>query len=731
MPNEIQTKVPDKQTDITDKKKQKAMSGYKQETDATQKPTAKKGAGWISTGAVIAVQSSFQSSNNDTGAKVSNEAGNSIGHTAEAIRELRKWTKQVHTEKMSEADTKDRLAQDKTLKSKVEGLQTGVKSNDGGLQTKVMPQQEGTVSASFKEQGVLKSRIDKYSEKQKKTPKKEKIETSEKSSIGKEKNNNVKKEKNTVKQTNKGTQTGKTGKEKLSTKKDKSSKPKQSYGKSSMSKMTKASAVQKAASGDFSGAAKMILTKGIRAKLYLIAAIAAACLLIIALFFILISAVVSFFSGMYMRDGEEVTARDALLDNNKGIPSFREELAQDILEQNSADDPDIRRIYFNGIVTLNPDEDNIISMLPPDETMATHMEAPFIAYLFMEHGLEAGQPLTDSNINYADDYAIIREMYEKMFHIYTLTVKEWCGLSLATGAGTFKECDDCNKLHARTDCPNPDNGTHSSYKCSKCCNRQYGTFISCDGYSNCDGHTVNFTYIYYNGAAALMSDQFTIPLEKMREQGKEETTEYKDLQAFHELTIMLADMNYETYGDVLSGIRYYPEASYLGTIPTSREGCEETVNFGLTFVRPETYSRPNIFTNYAGFSDDWCAMFANYIHENVNCSKHGSAAHSAAQIRSWSTSTIMATAKARGQWADGNYTAPAPGDWILFNYRYAPGHERYSVWSTGCHHIGVVTHVDGSGNVHYVHGNTNNDRVRHDSKPLADNQIRGYVVMFP
>jgi len=103
----------------------------------------------------------------------------------------------------------------------------------------------------------------------------------------------------------------------------------------------------------------------------------------------------------------------------------------------------------------------------------------------------------------------------------------------------------------------------------------------------------------------------------------------------------------------------------------SRVGCTAVVAEALKYVGH--HPRPNIFTNYAGLNSEWCAMFVNYVFENTgNCSLHSHAHHKSLQIRSWSCTTIMNTARAQGRFVDGNYTNPAPGDWILFNWGSQP-----------------------------------------------------------
>jgi len=167
---------------------------------------------------------------------------------------------------------------------------------------------------------------------------------------------------------------------------------------------------------------------------------------------------------------------------------------------------------------------------------------------------------------------------------------------------------------------------------------------------------------------------------------------------------------------------FTPAASAVAfTHRGNRMGCPAIVAEALKYVGH--HPRPNMFNSYSGMVDDWCAMFVNYIYEHADsCSIHTAAQHRAVQIRSWSCTSIMESAKAQGRWQDGNFRNPAPGDWILFNWGSQP-------WNVA-QHIGIVSGHDGE-RVYYVDGNTGGNMVLHQSRSLSDICIRGYVIMFP
>jgi len=166
---------------------------------------------------------------------------------------------------------------------------------------------------------------------------------------------------------------------------------------------------------------------------------------------------------------------------------------------------------------------------------------------------------------------------------------------------------------------------------------------------------------------------------------------------------------------------FTPAASAVAfTHRGNRMGCPAIVAEALKYVGH--HPRPNMFNSYSGMVDDWCAMFVNYVFENANsCPIHTAAQHRAVQIRSWSCTSIMDSARAQGRWEDGNFKNPAPGDWILFNWGSKP-------WNVA-QHIGIVSGHDGE-RVYYVDGNTGGNRVLHQSRLLTDKCIRGYVIMF-
>ncbi|MDR2570579.1 MAG: S-layer homology domain-containing protein [Oscillospiraceae bacterium] len=164
--------------------------------------------------------------------------------------------------------------------------------------------------------------------------------------------------------------------------------------------------------------------------------------------------------------------------------------------------------------------------------------------------------------------------------------------------------------------------------------------------------------------------------------------------------------------------------AFLPDIPLmhqgNRTGCVAVAEEGLRHLGH--HPRPNRFTRYARMNGDWCAMFVNYVFENTgSCHLHSRSQHRTAAIRSWSCTTIMNTARSQGRWQSGNYMNPAPGDWILFNYGTQP--QRVA------QHVGIVTGHDGL-YVYYVDGNTNGDRVLHQSILMTHRHVRGYVTMF-
>jgi len=266
--------------------------------------------------------------------------------------------------------------------------------------------------------------------------------------------------------------------------------------------------------------------------------------------------------------------RDFILDEARGIPYLRRDLAERMYEVEYEVDSHITRVVIGAARLLDPTFEEILEALPTNEELATQIQAVF-------NGIILFDTETALHTN-ASAYALLAEMFDMLMDFTAFTIIEWCGQSLETGQGTINMHSQCGVVHALYDCPNPRYGTHLEYTCSHCCHYEYiescedcgcdcencddecyegcdcdgcdtyGEYVfSCYGYRQCNSHTILSIELIYNCASDLFYTYFIAPIRELEQSGAD-PNRLKDLIAHHDLAELMHYIVLMEYGHYIT-----------------------------------------------------------------------------------------------------------------------------------------------------------------------------------
>lgn len=376
--------------------------------------------------------------------------------------------------------------------------------------------------------------------------------------------------------------------------------------------------------------------------------------------------------------------------------------------------------YYNGEATpIDPTYEGITSVFPSTEELANMVHPIFNALILMEYDLMPSE---------AEASALLNDLLNQLFRIETIDTHEQCGQDLRTGEGTVT-VHSCGSVHALSDCPNKDTGTHSSYTCDDCCytycdghtsrnedgttDTDYcdGCKEACSGYTYCGGHRVTSFYLTLDGAYALEQKYFTDPINELSNvanRTEEQESQLQKLKDFYEIYLELMLQIGAEYGGGLT----MSDLSGVQFINGTRTPNQAVIDLALLQVGQQG-GRP--YWSYYGFSSrvEWCACFVHWCMRNTPSasSKYPQTANNAY------CQTVADNFRGMGQWGDRSYTNVVAGDTIFFDWD-GDGHTD---------HIGLVIGRD-SEYVYTVEGNSG-DAVKCKQYRIGSSVIYGFGLM--
>lgn len=415
-------------------------------------------------------------------------------------------------------------------------------------------------------------------------------------------------------------------------------------------------------------------------------------------------------------EGNNYEIRNYILDPTNGVPAIAERYKQDLLEQmeKAKENCEIVRFYYNGETTpIDPTYEGITSVFPSTEELANMIHPIFNALLLMEYDLMPSE---------AEASALLNDLLNQLFRIETINTHEQCGQDLRTGEGTVI-VHSCGSVHALSDCPKKNVGTHFSYTCDECCYRycdghtrstRYcspGCKHDCTGYTYCGGHRVISFYLTLEGAYALEQKYFTDPINELSNvanRTEEQESQLQKLKDFYEIYLELMLQIGAEYGGGLT----MSDLSGVQFINGTRTPNQAVIDLALLQVGQQG-GRP--YWSYYGFSSrvEWCACFVHWCMRNTPSasSEYPQTANNAY------CQTVADNFRGMGQWGDSSYTNVVAGDTIFFDWD-GDGHTD---------HIGLVIGRD-SEYVYTVEGNSG-DAVKCRQYRIGSSVIYGFGLM--
>lgn len=396
--------------------------------------------------------------------------------------------------------------------------------------------------------------------------------------------------------------------------------------------------------------------------------------------------------------------------------------------------------------------DQVTSGFPTNEQLANMIQPVFNAVVLMDYDLEPTE---------GEAKALLKDIFNTLFRITSTTSTEYCGQSIETGEGTVNR-HSCGEIHALLTCPNASSGKHNKYTCPDCCykvcpghekradyvvptkevdnwiasHKQFtvvskstkgdkttitvkwiesdnGCQDACNGYRNCNGHSVISYTLNMEGAYALTSKYFLDPINELSnipDRTEEQEKKLQDLKGFYEIYQEYMKLVSTDFGggigmDDLSGVDF---------INGSRPSGQKVIDLALSQVGQQG-GEP--YWRHMGFNSrvEWCACFVDWCMRNSGIGDSYPTTSNNAYCP-----TLVDWFRNNGRWGNNGYTDLVAGDAIFFDWDGDGVSD----------HIGLVIGRDGS-TVYTVEGNSG-DAVAMNSYPLGSSVILGYGLMnFP
>ena len=397
--------------------------------------------------------------------------------------------------------------------------------------------------------------------------------------------------------------------------------------------------------------------------------------------------------------------------------------------------------------TIEDTTSQVSGVMPVNDEIVNAIQPMFNSVLLMNYDLEPTE---------AEAESLLEEIFNNLFKVTTETSVEKCGQAITDGTGTVTT-HSCGNVHALSDCPNPQIGTHDSFTCDECdsyyytCNGHKGSLIctnsehthvewtsknspgcystivhdgkleadcgnstksfQCSGYAYCNSHNVISYTLSLEGAYALEVKYFTDPIDQLASinpRTEEQEEQLQKLKDYYEIFQELMSQVSTEYGGGLT----MSDLSGVNFINGTRISNQAVVDLALSQVGQQG-GQP--YWRYYGFQSRvaWCACFVNW------CMRHTPSASSSYPSTSNNAycQTIANHFMSIGQWGDRNFTNLVAGDTIFFDWE-GDGHTD---------HIGIVIGQDGT-YVYTVEGNSG-DAVKIKQYKLGSSVIYGYGLM--
>ncbi len=441
-----------------------------------------------------------------------------------------------------------------------------------------------------------------------------------------------------------------------------------------------------------------------------------------------VGAISGIFSGLFDKDNgdgtyTETDIRAFITDSQDGIPAKREEYIDDLVSyldskwKSNGGEYDYVRLKTNqSDEVIEPTRGEINAAFYSVDDLSNMIQPIFNAVILQKYDLAP----TDKE---AKD--TVTEIFNKLFKQTEAVTIEQCGQNAKDGKGTpDPPCSSCGQIHARPNCPNHNEGNHSSHTCESCCYKTCsghtstdadgkestykcgGCTHACKGYDYCGGHKVITVTLNMDGLYQLLNEYFEDPINRLSSipnRTEEQELELSKLKDSYEICLELIKQVTKEFGGGLTA----EDFSGVKWINGERNGNQEIIDIALGQVG-QVGGQP--YWSWYGYNSrvEWCACFVSWC---MNEAGHGEVRYSACQAGGIPYFSSI------GQYALGGYKDLVAGDVIFFD------------WNNDgrAQHTGLVIGTDGE-YVYTVEGNSG-DVCKAAKYRLDSSVILGYGLM--